>query len=268
VKTVLFLKELKRGWTGLLIGTSIVMAYIIMTLSIKSTMGADMDQMIGMFDSLGKGFMKALNFDIEAWKSVLGFYSTYFVFYIPLIAGGFSIAWGLKILSKEEYHKTAEFLLTRPISRNQVLSSKLTVLLIFIFGINILAYVTGLICCSLVSEDTFNVATLTFLHLYGLAVCLFFGALGLFLSVLVKRGRASIGIGIGIVAGSYLFDMILKVYGKADFLLYLTPFKYINLNVTQLNYTLEAWRLLIPLGVSIVLVLLTYAIYRRKDIYT
>lgn len=268
MNTVLFFKELKRGLSGFLIGTAIVVFYQIMTLSIKSTMGAQMDQMLSVFDTMPDFFMKALNFDVETWKSVLGFYSTYFVFYVPLIAGGFSVAWGLKILSKEEYHKTAEFLLTRPISRNEVLSSKLAVLLIYIFGINILAYLTGLIGCTLVSDVSFNIGTLTLLHLYGLAACLYFGALGLFISVLIKRGRASIGIGIGIVAGCYLFDMILKVSGKADYLLYLTPFKYINLNVTALEYPFEAWRLLIPLGASILLVLGGYAVYRRKDIYT
>jgi ABC-2 type transport system permease protein len=265
---ILFFKELKRGLSGFLIGTAIVVFYQIMTLSIKSTMGAQMDQMLGIFETMPDYFMKALNFDVDTWKSVLGFYSTYFVFYIPLIAGGFSIAWGLKILSKEEYHKTAEFLLTRPISRSQVLSSKLAVLIIFILGVNFLSYVAGLVGCTIVSDVPFNVATLTILHLYGLAACLFFGALGLFISVLIKRGRASVGIGIGIVAGSYLFDMILKVYGKADYLLYLTPFKYINLNVTNPVYPLEAWRLLIPLGASLVLIICTYLIYRRKDIYT
>jgi ABC-2 type transport system permease protein len=185
-----------------------------------------------------------------------------------VISGGFAVVWGLNQLSKEEHLKTAEFLLTRPISRDQILSSKLIVLFSYIIGINVLGYLAGLVSCTLAAKDGFDIGTLTILHLYGLMACLFFGALGVFISVLIRRGKSMVGIGIGIVVGAYLLDMILKVYGKADFLLYLTPFKYIDLQISAINYHLQGWRILIPLGVTLILALMSYMLYRRKDIYT
>ncbi len=268
MNAVLILKELKRELKGFLIGSTLVVAYLVMVISIYTSMDLGMDQFADMWSSLPQGFMTALNFDAAKWKSILGFYTTYFVLLIPLISGGFSVVWGLKMLSKEERHKTAEFLLTRPISRDQVVTSKLVMLITYIIGINFLAYLAGLISITIVAEKDFSITTYTILHFYGLASCLFYGALGLFISVLIRRGRSSTGIGIGIAMGLYMFDMILKISGKAEFLLYLTPYKYIDLEVTSPDYHLEGWRVLIPLGVSVVLVIISYVLYRRKDIYT
>jgi len=188
----------------------------------------------------------------------MGFYATYFVFLVPLISGGFSVVWGINMIAKEEYHKTAEFLITRPVPRHRILLSKMAVVLVYILTVNLLIYVTAVVGMTLIDGKAVNVATLTVLHLYGIAACIF---------MLFRRGRSGVGIGIGIVMGCYLFDMILKVYGKADFLLYLTPFKYINLEVTDPGYALEGWRVLIPLGAAILLASSSFLLFRRKDIY-
>jgi hypothetical protein len=82
----------------------------------------------------------------------------------------------------------------------------------------------------------------------------------------MKRAKAIIGIGVGIVLGTYFFDMMIRVFGKLQFLLYLTPFKYINLEIYSSEYGLDAWRLTYLLGVSSLLVLFSYVFYRRKDI--
>lgn len=268
MNTVLLFKEFKREFKGFLIGSVIVVGYLSLIIAIFSSMDFGFQKIAAIWGTLPQGFSKAFNFDVEKWKSIMGFYSTYFVFLIPVISGGFSVVWGLKQLSKEEYHKTAEFLLTRPISRDQIVTAKLTVLIAYIAGINLLAWLAGLVSCSLASKTGFSVGNLTILHLYGMIACLFFGILGFFISVLIKRGRTNVGLGLGIVIGAYLFDMIIKLYGKADFLLYLTPFKYIDLEVTQPDYQLEGWRILVPLAASILLVLMSYLLYRKKDIYT
>ncbi len=268
MNSVLLTKELTREMKGFVIGSSIVSGYLLLTMIIYSSMAFSMDQITAMWSTLPEDFMKALNYDPKQWESVLGFYSTYFVFYIPVISGGFSVVWGLKMLAKEEYQKTAEFLMTRPISRNSILSSKLVALVSYITAINLVGYVTALITCTIFGKTGFDVGSLTILHLYGLTVCLFLGMLGLFISVWMRRGKPGAGIGIGIVLGYYLLDMLLKIYGKADFLLYLTPFHYINLDVTLPGYRLEAWRILIPLAASILMVIVVYGRFRRKDIYT
>lgn len=264
----LFYKELKRSFIGWISVVAISCGYLILILIVNSTMTPMMDSVAEMFGSMPEGFLKALNFSSQSWSNIMGFYATYFVFLVPLITGGFSVVWGINMIAKEEYHRTAEFLLTRPVPRHQVLSTKMVVVSLYILSTNLLIYVTALVGMSIIDAQAVNVGTLTILHFYGLVACFLLMALGLFISMLFKRGRSGVGIGIGIVMGCYLFDMILKVYGKADFLLYLTPFKYINLDVINPGYALEGWRILVPLGVTILLVASSYLLFRRKDIYT
>lgn len=266
MNTMLFLKEMKREFRNFIIATSIVIVYIALTMVIYSSMEIGMDKITDIWASLPEGFQTALNFSGDSWSTILGFYATYFVFYVPLIAGGFSAVWGLKMLSKEEQNKTAEFLLAKPISRDQILTSKLALILFYILVINILAYLTGMITCEIVDSSTSNATVVSIMHLYGLVACIFFMALGLFISTMMKRSKTNVGIGIGIVVGSYLIDMVLKISDKAEFLLYLTPFKYINLDVNNPDYHIEGWRILIPLGVSVLLIGLSYLFYRKKDI--
>jgi len=85
-------------------------------------------------------------------------------------------------------------------------------------------------------------------------------------NVVMKRAKAITGIGIGIVLGTYFFDVMIRVFGKVQFLLYLTPFKYINLEAHAPNYGFDAWRLIYFIGFSGLLIMLSYVFYRRKDI--
>jgi ABC-2 type transport system permease protein len=82
----------------------------------------------------------------------------------------------------------------------------------------------------------------------------------------MKRAKAITGIGIGIVLGTYLFDVMIRVFGEVQFLLYLTPFKYINLEAHTPDYGFDVWRLIYFIGFSGLLVIQSYLFYRRKDI--
>jgi len=213
-----------------------------------------------------ESFQVAFNFHINQWNNVLGYYVTYYVYFVPIITGCYSIILGTKLLSREEQNKTAEFLLSRPISRSQIISSKLLTFFLHILGINLLAFFTGLFGCGLVSDWEFNLKSLIILHTYGVLICLFFGILGFFITVVMKRAKAITGIGIGIVLGTYFFDVMIRVFGEVQFLLYLTPFKYINLEAHSPNYGFDAWRLIYFFGISGLLIILSYVFYRRKDI--
>jgi len=109
----------------------------------------------------------------------------------------------------------------------------------------------------LYSTWAFSIMSLGILQTYGLLVCIFFGVLGFFITVVMKRAKSNIGIGIGIVLGAYFFDMILRVSNKLTFLLYITPFKYIDLETYRQDYRFEAWRLIVLIGATLLLIWLS-----------
>jgi ABC-2 type transport system permease protein len=60
--------------------------------------------------------------------SVLGFYAINNIIYMMVLGSIFAIVLSSNILLKEEYNKTAEYLLTRPLTRSEVFLSKLAVI--------------------------------------------------------------------------------------------------------------------------------------------
>jgi len=262
----LFLRELKNNLKGTVLTSFIVVLYIAFSLLIYSSMKENISRITDFYYLMPESFQVAFNFHINQWDNVLGYYVTYFVYFVPIITGCYSIILGAKILSKEEQNKTAEFLLSRPISRNQIISSKLLTLFIHILGINLLAFLTGLIGCGIVSDWEFNIKSLVILHTYGCLICLLFGLIGFFITVVMKRAKAISGIGIGIILVTYFFDVMIRVFGKVQFLLYLTPFKYINIEAHSQDYSFDTWRLIYFIGISGLLIVLSYVFYRRKDI--
>lgn len=262
----LFIKELKSNLKGNIVLSLSVALYIASSMGIYSIMTRNIAKVVDFYAVIPESLRIALNFNLNQWSNVLGFYITYFIYYVPIVIGCYAIILGTKILSKEEQHKTAEFLLTRPISREQVISSKLLAFIAHILGINLVVFLVALFSCGIVSDWNFKIASLSVLHTYGALMCIFFGVLGFFITVLMKRAKAIVGIGIGIVLGSYLFDMTIRISDRVQFLLYLTPFKYLDLNILSEDYGFDAWRLLFFFGASGVLILFSYVVYRKKDI--
>jgi len=262
----LFVKEFKNNLKGTVITSLVVVLYTAFSFLIYASMKVNISKVTDFYYIMPESFQVAFNFHINQWDNVLGFYVTYFVYFIPIITGCYSIILGTKLLSKEEQNRTAEFLLSRPLSRTQIISSKLITFFIHILGINLLAFFTALFGSGIISDWEFNLKSLIILHTYGYLICLFFGIFGFFITVVMKRAKAITGIGIGIVLGTYFFDVMIRVLGEVQFLLYLTPFKYINLKAHSPDYAFDIWRLIYFIGISGLLIMLSYVFYSKKDI--
>ena len=260
----LFLKEFRNNIKGTVITSLVIVLYTAFTFFIYASMKTIISQATDFYYTLPQSLQVFMNF--SQWDKVLGYYVTYFVYFVPIITGCYSIILGTKLLSKEEQYKTAEFLLSRPLSRNQIISSKLFTFFIHILVINLLSFITGLFGCGLVSDWDISLKSLIILHTYGCLMCLFFGIIGFFITVVMKRAKAITGIGIGIVLGTYFFDVMIRVFDKVQFLLYLSPFKYINLEAHSPDYGFDAWRLIYFIGISGLLIMLSYVCYCKKDI--
>jgi len=258
--------QLKRDLKVFLVVTLALAFFYAVTMLLYTAMKDSILGVTDLYSNISPAIQDALNFKDGQWNHVLGFYSTYFVYYIPLMGGAYSIYLGVSILSREEQDKTAEFLLSKPVGRAEVLSSRIAVMKTYIFLMNLVIWVNGVIWTGFIGgfEDTFSQVTI--LHIYGLFICMFFGFLGLLISVIMKRARAIIGTAVGIVMGLYMLDMILRITDKVPFLLYLTPFKYMNINLLDTDYQLEIWRLAVLTGSVLLMAGLSFLFYRRKDI--
>jgi len=270
INTNLYSKELKR-YRNSFIGWSLsIIVFIFLGMAFYPLLvQEDMLKQITAFleNPIMKNMMTAFGASIDIWTNVLGFYSTRNAMFIMLIGSFFSILLGGKILSREEQEKTAEFLLAKPVTRLEVIRSKLAVYLTYLILLNIVISIIGFLSLEIFKGDSQYSLKAFFIHwFYALLLMLTFGAIGLFLSLLIKRGRPITNLSIGIIVGAYFIDILSRVTPSADKFGYLSPFKFVDAGVLRPDYAIVGWRVLYFLAVSLVLITLTFVLYKKKDI--
>jgi ABC-2 type transport system permease protein len=264
----LFSKEMRRNAFSLVLWMIVITLLISVTMSVYRTFLENQSKIIGMMNLVPKGALQFKGIsNFNDLLSVLGFYAVNNVIYMMVLGSIFAIVLSSNILLKEEYDKTAEYLLTRPLTRSEIFLSKLAVLSLHVFLLNLVASVAGFICMILVQKEPFSTEAFLVLSLYTLLLNILFGAIGLFLSTLVKRPRPITTFSIGLVLIFYFIYTLSKITEGAERIGYLSPFKYVNMNAIDPAYKLDLWHLLYFVGISSLLVGLSYRLYLRKDIY-
>lgn len=238
-------------------------------MSVFPTFINNQSKVLGMINLIPKSALefKGLS-NINDLNSVLGFYSVNNIIYMMVLGSIFSIVISCNILLKEEYNKTAEYLLTRPLSRKTIFLTKLLVIIIQVFFLNVMTSLVGYISMKLVFEGYFSLSAFLILSLYTFLLNLLFVAIGLCISVFVKKAKPITTIGIALVLFFYFLFTISKITVTASDIGYISPFKYVRTDVISDNYSLELWRLLYFAGSSAILVLVAFRYYQHKDIYT
>lgn len=264
----LFMMELKRNAPALFFWSLIICLLIVLTMMIYPTFLANQSKIMGMLTIVPKGalqFKGISNFD--DMLSVLGFYSVNNVIYMMVLGSIFGIVLSSGILLREEYNRTAEYLLTRPVTRSEVFLSKGAVVLLWIVILNTLTTIAGFISMEIVKSGPYNVGSFLVLSLNTMLLNILFGAVGLFISVLVKRARPVTSFSIALVLVFYFIYTISKISQDVSFLGYVSPFRYVGIDVLSSSHRLDPWHLSYFLGLTILLGFVSWRIYRRKDIY-
>jgi ABC-2 type transport system permease protein len=180
----------------------------------------------------------------------------------------YAIVLSSNIVLKEEYNKTAEYLLTRPVSRSEIFISKMSVVILNVLLLNLVTAIAGFICIEVVKTGPFSISSFMFLSVYTLLLNMLFAAIGIFMSTLVKRAKPVTTFAIGMVMIFYFIYTISKITESISKLGYISPFRYVDMSVISAGYKLNILNLVYFLGISILLTILSYRIYLRKDIYT
>jgi ABC-2 type transport system permease protein len=265
----LFFKELKRNAFSLIIWTAVITLFISGTLAFYRTFLENQSKIMGIMSIVPKELLQfkgVSNFD--DMLSALGFYSINNIIYMMVLGSIFSIVLSSNILLKEEYSKTAEYLLTRPLTRSEVFISKLAVVSLNILILNLVTTLAGFISLELVKTGPFSISAFLILSFYTLLLNILFGAIGLFMSTLVKRAKPITTFSIGLVLIFYFIYTLSKITAGAAKIGYLSPFRFADTNAIDPAYAINFWNLAYFIGISLLLTAISYRLYLRKDIYT
>jgi ABC-2 type transport system permease protein len=266
---VLFYMELRRNARSLVIWSLIISLLIFLTMSFYHSVLQYQQQIEKMVKIIPMAAIKMRGFsNISDIFSVIGFYAANNIVYMMLLGSIYSIVLSSNIILKEEYGKTAEFLLSKPVSRNEIFYSKLILSILNIFILNIIAAVTSYFSIQIFKTGDFNIQPFLVLTVYTLLLNLLFTSIGVFISVMVKRARPATFFCVSMVMILYFLYSISRITGVNGAFGYISPFKWVNVEVLSPSYSLELIRVMAFSGITSILIILSGLIYKRKDILT
>lgn len=255
--------ELKQGLTSLIIWTVSIAALILVCVLVFPEMAEQADAMGEMFSSLGV-FTEAVGMDRLNFGTLPGFYSVECGNILGIGGALFAALIAITILSKEEKDRTAEFLITHPVSRLRIITEKLIAVIIEIIVLNAIVYLTGIISIIIIGENVpwkeFNLMHLSFLLMQIEIASICFG-----ISSFLRKN--SMGIGLGLAMMLYFLNIVANITDKAEFLKYITPFGYTEGADIISDGAINSTMVLLGMLYAAIGIAAAYWQYSRKDIH-
>lgn len=259
-----YLHELKQYRKFILIWVLSLCLLIILLMMMYPTIEQDAESFLKLLENYPEELRYALGMYIENITSVLGFCAFIFSFTMLLTTIQAMIV-GVNIMTKEVREKTADFLLTKPISRKALIIYKILASLTVFIITNIFIYLVSLISIKLMSKTTFDVGLFTQIAFSLLLTQLLFFTLGLFISLVLKKVKSPLGISLGVVLLLYALSTLL-VKEHNDVTRYLTLYKYFEPNFIFMKNGYDVPFIIIGMIIVTILFILSLAIYDKKDI--
>lgn len=254
--------ELRQGKTSFMIWTAAIGGLLAICIFLFPEMKGQMDSVSDMFASMGS-FTEAFGMDRLNFATLIGFYAVECGNVLGLGGAFYASVCTVGILSKEEKDKTAEFLLTHPVSRKRIITEKLIAVLIQITAMNIIIYALSVGSIAAVGE-TIPWKEISLLHLAYYLLQLELAGICFGISAFLRKG--SVGIGLGIAAMMYFLNLIANIADVADFLKYITPFGYCEGADIVSSGSLDGAKLAVGAVITIIGIVTAYIKYTRKDI--
>ena len=261
----IFLHEWKAYRKSTVIWTLSLVVLIIFFMSMFPAFAKDADGFKKLLESYPEGVRKAFGISLEGITSLLGYYSYAFT-YVVLCGSIQAMNLGVSVLSKEVREKTADFLLTKPVSRKQIVTAKLLSVLSSLMITNLIFLAASIMTAKTVSEKTFDMKLFFLISLTAFLIELMFLSLGMFLSVILPKIKSVLPISLGTVFAFYILNMFGSVIGDKA-IRYLTPFKYYDAAYIIKNGSYDMSFVLIEIVVIMAAISASYVIYTKKDIH-
>ncbi len=221
-----------------------------------------MNAMLAKFPPSLREAFGLTNYDLT---SVLGFFAFLFIFVqlcLAIQAGNY----GFGLVSIEESELTADFLLSKPVSRAQVLNSKLLAAFTSLTLTNLVVWLATFISIQLFRGGrSYETSTLVLLLATIVIFQLFFLCVGLVISLLVKRVRSVTPYSLGLGFGTYVLSAFSGVFADVK-LEYITPFKHFDPAYIVSHAALDTPLVLLNVAVTVISLVVSYWLYLRRDI--
>ena len=215
----MFWHELKMQRKSTLIWTFSIVGMTILFLSLFPSFAHDAEEFKRLLAGYPKGVMDAFGIEIDSITSFLGFYS-YIYLYVMLCLSIQGMNAGIGALSKEVSGKTAEFLLTKPVKRTKILTSKLLAIITSFLFTNMVYLAASFLMAEAVTTIPYDLKRFMLISMSGFIVQLIFMALGILISVMLRKIKSVLSISLSTVFAFFILYLFGSVLGEGGSLHY------------------------------------------------
>lgn len=258
-------KEFKCNTKTLFIWLSIIVFFLAVVFLVYPSIVKQNEGMTEAMNQIfSKEMLKMFNMDIVGFDTVFGWLSTEGYIFLVLLTGSYFALLGGTILLKEQSDHTIDFLYSKPISKNKILTSKLLVGLIYILMFCGVIAVTNFI--GLYFSNDLDFIKWLLISLTPICIGLFFYTISMLVSLYFKKTSTSIGANLGIVFGFYVLSILGALSEKTEFLKYLSPFYYMDARSILIDSSIDLLNISVIVICSIIFTVSLYISYNKKEL--
>lgn len=260
----IFLHELKAYRKSIIIWACSMTLLAVVYIFLFKGLGSDIENFKAFLNNMPDIMKKVFNIYIDRISTLEGFYSIVFSF-VVLCGSIQAMNLGTAIVSKEVRDRTADFLMTKPVSRIDIMTSKLLAAFSVLVITNII-YLVLTILAAVAVVNAFNLETFFMISLTMFFVQLIFMALGILVSVLAGKIKSVISVSLSTVFGFYILGSLGSILGE-ERVRYLSPFRYFDMAFIIEHTAYEVSFVVIGIVFVIAAIAGSYLVYIKKDVH-
>lgn len=262
----IFKYELKTYFKSTVIWSISIFAILLIFMSFYPAMSSDTQMLDKIVENYPPELLKAFGMGGSiSLASVLGFFSFIFVF-VQLCLAIQSAYYGFQFLSIEERELTADFLMSKPVSRTKIIVSKFFAAFTSLTITNAVTWAGSIVAIRLYNNgNAYDIKNILLLLASIVLFQLFFMSVGMIISVFVKKIRNVLSYTMAFAFGMYILNALKSIFG-GEILGFVSPFYHFEPGYILENGTYNLPMVLISVGIILLSLTGSYILYLKRDI--
>lgn len=261
----IFLREMKANAKSLIIWCICMFAFVAASMVKYAGISGSEQSMNEILAQMPKSVQSIIGTGTFDLSKASGYYGMLYL-YLALMAGIQAVMIGASIISKEERDKTSEFIFVKPVSREKIITSKLSAALVNIMIFNAVTLISSITMVGYYGKGE-DVNNYIFKLMVGMFILqIMFILIGTAISALIKKPKVSISISTGILLVMFIVSIAIDINDSLEPLKYLTLFKYFEAKSIMFGEGFQLVFVILSILIIGVCGVVTYTFYRKRDL--
>ena len=263
MKWALLSRVVRERWRGLAGWSGGLITLVAVQVSVYPTIRDSREGWADLTEQFPEAFRQM--FRIEDYTSPTGYLTTeLFSFMVPLIFIGLATTWGARAGAEEEENGTADVLLSLPVSRSAILSTRLSGMVMTMVWLAATCVVALSIGTAVVDMPV-GIAAMTQASVVCGILGTTFGSVSLLAACWTGRRGVGLGAGLGLAIAMFVLYSLAPLVSAFDALLPVNPFQW-TIGQSPLIEGIDWWYAALSLLVAGSMSAIAFVGYRQRDL--